>query len=197
MVSCPICGIRLKRAGLGPHKLFKHGIKGEDGKKTRANSNPNPSPNPNPDPSLNPNPALGQGLQPPYPGFIIPQITPQITSQITPSMTQTPPSTQVPQVRVPFVVLEKGEGVKGDLIKPQTYHEGVGKSIGELKDLKTVEMEFSPIDRKLSLSPIVLLYYDYWRKEGYEGDLGDFITDCIVTFFEERGLKFSIIKEAK
>jgi len=88
------------------------------------------------------------------------------------------------------------EGDREKMLRGTRYHEGIAYSV-KGPSMQPIELELTAVTKPISLRPLVLLYYGYWRKEGgYEGDLGDFITDCIVSFFEEKGLKFSVIKEA-
>ena len=50
--------------------------------------------------------------------------------------------------------------------------------------------------KKVAMNPVVLLWYDFARnKFGYEGDLGDFIVDCVEGFFRSRGFRIVIRRE--
>jgi hypothetical protein len=62
---------------------------------------------------------------------------------------------------------------------------------------REIEIEVTPISRPLRLNAIVLLYFDYFRSKGYDGDLGEFITDCVVHYLSERGLKLGFFREAE
>jgi len=58
------------------------------------------------------------------------------------------------------------------------------------------EIELTPVSRPVRLNALVLLYYDEAKKMGYEGDLGDFITECVVDYFRRTmGLKLGFFKE--
>lgn len=53
-----------------------------------------------------------------------------------------------------------------------------------------------PIIRKVALNPKIFLFYDYARTElGFDGDLGDFIVDCVQDFFNSRNIKIKIVRE--
>ena len=54
----------------------------------------------------------------------------------------------------------------------------------------------TPIVRKIILNPKIWLYYDYARSAlGYQGDIGQFLEDCVEDFWRSRGYKIKIIKE--
>jgi len=53
-----------------------------------------------------------------------------------------------------------------------------------------------PIMLKVALNPKIFLFYDYAKSElKFEGDIGDFLVDCVLDFFNSRGIKIKIIKE--
>ena len=50
--------------------------------------------------------------------------------------------------------------------------------------------------KKVAMNPVVLLWYDHARNRlGYEGDLGDFIVDCVEGYFRLLGYKIVIRRE--
>jgi len=57
-----------------------------------------------------------------------------------------------------------------------------------------LEGEYIPIAKKVLLNPRVLMYYQYARSQGYEGDLGDFINEVIESFFRDRRIKIAVLK---
>jgi hypothetical protein len=46
--------------------------------------------------------------------------------------------------------------------------------------------------RSIKIDPIVLLYYEYSRKHGYQNDFGTWVTEKVVDFFKSRGLRYAI-----
>lgn len=51
--------------------------------------------------------------------------------------------------------------------------------------VKTYTVKATDLAKKVMLNPKVLLYYDYARAVGFEGDLSDFICNCIEFLFEK------------
>jgi hypothetical protein len=46
--------------------------------------------------------------------------------------------------------------------------------------------------RSIKIDPIVLLYYEYSRKHGYQNDFGTWVTEKVVDFFKSRGLQIGV-----
>jgi hypothetical protein len=54
-------------------------------------------------------------------------------------------------------------------------------------------LQTQPSDRRsIKIDPIVLLYYEYSRKQGYQNDLGTWLTEKVVDFFKSRGLQLGV-----
>ncbi len=47
----------------------------------------------------------------------------------------------------------------------------------------------------VQLTPRTLLWYDYWRKKGFAGDMSEFIDDSINAYSNKRGVRFAIIND--
>ena len=104
---------------------------------------------------------------------------------------------------------DKAEGLMGEVGVPSRTLSGTGKNsdmglggegypLGQAGEILERELwvKATPIIRKVVLNPVVYLYYDYVReKYGYQGDLGDFLYDCVEDFFRSRGVKIKIVKE--
>lgn len=61
---------------------------------------------------------------------------------------------------------------------------------------KELWLQATPVVRKVILNPKIYLLYDYARSElGFEGDLGDFCSDCVEDFFNRRNIKVKIVRE--
>lgn len=55
-----------------------------------------------------------------------------------------------------------------------------------------------PIMRKIMLSPKIYLLYDYCRdKLDFQGDIGDFLADCVDYFFRANGFEISITHKSE
>jgi len=62
---------------------------------------------------------------------------------------------------------------------------------------RTVVALATPVIKKVVLNPKILLFYDYLRSKGYEGDLGDFIVDCIETLFRRMGYQIVVERRSE
>jgi hypothetical protein len=52
--------------------------------------------------------------------------------------------------------------------------------------------------KKIALNPEMYFWYDYARgKLGFEGDLGDFLCDCVRFFFKTHGYAISIVQHVE
>ena len=45
-------------------------------------------------------------------------------------------------------------------------------------------LETTGIGRRLSLTPSDLMVFDLWKAQGFEGDLSDFVSDCIQYLYQ-------------
>jgi ParB/RepB/Spo0J family partition protein len=62
---------------------------------------------------------------------------------------------------------------------------------------KPLELQLTTISSPVRIDPVVLLYFDYARRRGYDiDDLGQFISDCVKGYFRDRGIRIMITREA-
>jgi len=59
---------------------------------------------------------------------------------------------------------------------------------------RSMELELTPVSRPIRISPVVLLCYDYARNRGYNGELGDFITECVTEYLKRLGIRVGFFK---
>ena len=63
-------------------------------------------------------------------------------------------------------------------------------------DVRELLGDYTPVVKKVILNPKILMYYDYVKKKGYEGDLGDFIQDVVEEYFRDRGIRIVVLRGA-
>jgi len=88
-------------------------------------------------------------------------------------------------------VQQRNDGSRQTFLNPK--EPGIQLEISEEGLQETVEKQLqiaaSPIVRKIILNPIVYFWYDYAKtKLGFNGDIGDFLWDCVEDFFDARGV---------
>lgn len=59
---------------------------------------------------------------------------------------------------------------------------------------KPVELRLLPLVKTSRLDLIVLLWYDYAKSRGYEREFGEFVEECVVGFFQQKGLRLGILQ---
>jgi len=62
-----------------------------------------------------------------------------------------------------------------------------------LKNRNEVQIVIEGLEHPFKLPPKVLVYYKYARQKGYEGDVGDFISEAVDDFFVRRGLGLGVL----
>jgi len=60
--------------------------------------------------------------------------------------------------------------------------------------VRSLVSDYTPVVRKVVMNPRILMYYDYARSQGYDGDLGDFINEVVEGYFKERGIKIVVLR---
>lgn len=59
---------------------------------------------------------------------------------------------------------------------------------------KTFIVKATPILRKVALNPRIFFYYEFAKKKfGWEGDVGDFLIECVEHFWKSKGYSIRIM----
>jgi len=61
-------------------------------------------------------------------------------------------------------------------------------------DVREILGDYTPVIKKVILNPKILMFYDYVRTQGYQGDLGDFLVDIVESYFRDRGLRIVVLR---
>ena len=61
-------------------------------------------------------------------------------------------------------------------------------------EVNVLEGEYMPIVRKITMNPKVLMYYQYAKSRGFNGDLADFISEVVEGYFRDRGIKIAVLR---
>ena len=83
------------------------------------------------------------------------------------------------------------EGIVGAIGQPQASQTQIPQPQPEVNVL---EGEYIPIIRKIAMNPKVLMYYQYARSRGFNGDLADFISEVVEGYFRDRGIKIAVLR---
>ena len=111
-----------------------------------------------------------------------------------------PPSSSEPSAREPPYEPSLSVAPSREIErKPLGKSEGLGKEEEKLfaeGAERELMLQATPIVRKVVLNPRIYLLYDYARTRlNFDGDLGDFLADCVDDFFNSRGIKIKIVRE--
>jgi hypothetical protein len=88
------------------------------------------------------------------------------------------------------VVVKSGQGDRRAGVQTQTLNQ---QQEPRVRVEREVELETIWGVRRIALDPRVYILYAYAQKYlGYTGSLGEFVSDCVVLFFRERGIEVTL-----